>query len=162
MHRAILLSGLAFLMLGCGSPPAATGIPHVSGDDVIKPITGPADPYHNALAGPHGLNTGVTNYTDCTGRTHLTTAAAAIDTCLHDRIYVVGHNPGVFTPLLRFQPGDVMTFRNAAGLVDTWTVVGTRDWVYADGVPPLLDGARGQAQTCLDASGSVDRIVDFR
>lgn len=159
MRRAIILATLAVLV-GCGS--AAVAMPHVTAVDQVTPITGPADPYHNALAGPHGLSTGLTNYTDCTGRTPLTSAAAALDTCVTDRTYVVGHNPGVFTPLLQYQPGDVITFHNGAGQVDNWTIIGVRDWVYANGIPPLQPGARGQLQTCLNASGSVDRILDFK
>lgn len=163
MRRAIILATLALLVACGGEAQGATFIPHITTADQVVPDTGPpAHPGYNELLGPGGLYTGVTNYTDCTGRTPLTTYSAALDTCVTGRAYFVGHNPGVFSPILNYHPGDVVTFYNGRGLQDHFTVVGSRDWVWGNGIPPLLPGARVQFQTCLTADGSVDRIVDFR
>lgn len=167
--RCLLLLPALLLLVACGEPQVATaptqatGIPLVTQGDDITPETGPpADPTRNVLSGPGGLYTGVTNYTDCSGHTRLTNASAALDVCVRGRTYFVGHNPGVFSPLLHYAPGDVITFLNGAGQTDHFTVVTVRDWAYVNGVPPLSAGARAQFQTCINPSGSLDRVLDAR
>jgi hypothetical protein len=110
------------------------------------------------------LDTSVTVYDDCSGQTELTHDTAAIDTCVGGRTYFVGHNAGVFTPLLDLGVGDLLTWYDAGGAAHRLRVVAVRDdWLRDTGVPPLATGAVvAQFQTCETAypDGSHDRILD--
>jgi hypothetical protein len=107
------------------------------------------------------LHTGVGTYSDCTGRTALTHAEAAIDTCVHDVTYFVGHNPGVFTPLLHMGAGSVITWYDDNATAHRLVVVSTRTWASRNGVPPpARPGEAAQFQTCLVPDGSLDLILD--
>jgi hypothetical protein len=58
-----------------------------------------------------GLQVGVVDYADCTGGTPMTRASAVHFMCTPAAVVAfVGHNPGVFTPLLRTQTGDRVTY----------------------------------------------------
>jgi hypothetical protein len=122
----------------------------------------PPAPPRNLLRSADGrLYTGVGVYGDCTGRTPLTHSEAAIDTCVTGRTYFVGHNPGVFTPLLSESVGSVITWWDGAGHAHVMRVVAVRKWTAANGVPPPVSGAVvAQFQTCANADGSVDWIYD--
>lgn len=62
------------------------------------PLSSPV--FRNRLMSNDGsLDTSVGIYSDCSGRTPLSHAEAQIDTC-ETGSYFVGHNPGVFAPLL--------------------------------------------------------------
>ena len=107
------------------------------------------------------LNTAVTTYSDCSGATALTHSEAAVDTCVHGRTYFVGHNPGVFTPLMTENVGAVITWWDDSGTAHNLRVVAVRSWQRADGVPPVVSGdVVAQFQTCQVLDGSVDRILD--
>jgi hypothetical protein len=116
----------------------------------------------NLLRSDDGLlDTGVGIYSDCSGNTALTHAAAAIDTCVGGITYFVGHNPGVFTPLMSENVGSLITWWDANGSAHRLRIVAVRTWMRADGVPPAVSGAVvAQFQTCLLADGSKDRILD--
>jgi hypothetical protein len=125
------------------------------------PTTGP----RNLLVSADGsLDTPVTVYDDCSGQAELTHTAAAIDTCVGGRTYFVGHNAGVFTPLLDLGVGDLITWYDDHGAAHRLRIVRARDdWVRDDGVPPLATAAVvAQFQTCETAypDGSRDRILD--
>ncbi|HET9050124.1 MAG TPA: hypothetical protein VFO60_00375 [Candidatus Dormibacteraeota bacterium] len=127
------------------------------------PAPAPVQParYVNWLTSSDGtLSTGVGTYSDCSGQTVLSHAMADIDTCMSDRVYFIGHNPGVFTPLLHMGAGAVITWWDANGSAHRYEVVASATWQRANGVPPLVGGAVAQFQTCLTADGSVDRILD--
>ncbi len=106
------------------------------------------------------LNTGVGYYGDCSGRTELSHAIAAIETCIGGRTYFVGHNPGVFTPLLHMGVGSIITWYDGNGTAHVLRVIGVRTWHRFAGVPPLLGGATAEFQTCISADGTVDRLMD--
>ena len=107
------------------------------------------------------LNTGVTTYSDCRGTTPLTHTEAAVDTCVHSVTYFVGHNPGVFTPLMSENVGALITWWDDGGTAHHLRVVAVRSWQRADGVPPVVDGAVvAQFQTCQVLDGSIDRVLD--
>lgn len=129
-----------------------TPVPHVA----PAPVS-----YHNRLVSSDGtLNTYVGYYSDCSGRTALTHASAAIDTCVGGRTYFVGHNPGVFTPLFHMGVGTIITWFDGAGNAHRLRIIGVRSWYRSSGVPPLLGGAVAQFQTCITSDGSVERIMD--
>jgi hypothetical protein len=110
------------------------------------------------LSGPFGLDTAVGLYHDCSGKTELTDAEAAIDTCVTDQTYFVGHNIGVFSPVMLLSVGDVVTYTDATGMRHPWTVTALRD-VPINTPPSHWAGVVAQMQTCT-LQGSW-RIVDL-
>jgi hypothetical protein len=140
--------------------PAPTPVPVPTPLPTPTPTPPPA--LTNWLEGS-GVNTPVTLYTDCTGQTPLTQTSAVIDPCIppavgRDELYFVGHNYGVFTPLLNAPDGTVMTYYDGSGVVHTFTIEGYVDVPWADGVPEPPVGTAAQFQTCLDASGITIRV----
>jgi hypothetical protein len=100
-------------------------------------------------------------YSDCSGQTPLTHASAAIDTCISGRTYFVGHNPGVFTPMLSESVGSIITWWDGAAHAHVLRIVAVRSWMRSDGVPPPVSGAvTAQFQTCAVYDGSKDWIYD--
>lgn len=145
--------------------PVPTAVPTPAPPPPPPPPTrppAPPPPPHNLLRSADGrLDTGVGTYSDCTGATPLTHAMAAIDTCVGGRTYFVGHNPGVFTPLLSESVGSIITWWDGAGNAHRLRIVSVRQWQSANGVPPMVNGSVvAQFQTCENASGSVDWIFD--
>jgi hypothetical protein len=135
-----------------------------------RPVTPPPPPpapqlIRNALTSGDGtLHTGVGVYADCTGRTPLTSLEAAIDPCTSGPTYFVGHNVGVFTPLMHMTVGSTITYYDGSGAAHPWRVVSVRDGhPSADGVPaPTQADVVAQFQTCesYSPSGQYDRILD--
>ncbi|HEX3606680.1 MAG TPA: hypothetical protein VH134_12205 [Candidatus Dormibacteraeota bacterium] len=133
------------------------------------PVAAPPPPppapvvVRNLLTSDDGtLHTAVGVYSDCSGHTELTHAMAAIDTCMHNVLYFVGHNAGVFTPLMHIGVGAIITYHDGAGTAHVWRVSSVRaDWTAANGVPPVTSSdVVAQFQTCVVPDGSVDRILD--
>src|ERR1039458_9461515 len=89
--------------------PAATPLP----TPTVQPTLLPAPPSLPATATPDprsvligaGVDTEVTTYSDCTATSPLPRSEAAIYACATWDTYFLGHNPGVFTPLLSAQNG---------------------------------------------------------
>jgi hypothetical protein len=107
------------------------------------------------------LNTGVGTYADCSGRTRLQSNEAAIDVCISGRTYFLGHNAGVFTPLMHMHAGDHLTYTDGGGGHHRYLIVSTRDWLAVNGTAPVTRGdVSAQFQTCIRPDGSLDRIVD--
>jgi hypothetical protein len=107
------------------------------------------------------LHAGVGTYTDCSGRTPLQKGEAAIDTCIRGRHYFLGHNYGVFTPLLHMQPGDHLKWTDGSSVQHRLRIVGVRDWTPSDGAPPVVEpDVYAQFQTCVREDGSLERILD--
>lgn len=150
--------------------PAATPVPPTAAPTAPPPpvvhtpapTAPPAPPPHSRLVSDDGrLDTGVGVYSDCSGNTALSHAYAAVDTCVGGRTYFVGHNPGVFTPLMAESVGSVITWWDASGAAHRLRVVARRDWYRSNGVPPTVSGAVvAQFQTCLVTDGSEDVILD--
>lgn len=113
-------------------------------------------------SGDGSLDTAVGVYGDCSGRTELTHVMAAVDTCIPGPQYFVGHNVGVFTPLMHMGVGAIITYYDGGAAAHAWRVVSVRaDWRSANGVPPATGSdVVAQFQTCVVADGSVDRILD--
>jgi hypothetical protein len=129
------------------------------------PVTRPAasSRRHDWLTSSDGtLNTRVGVYTDCSGASALTYAAAAIDTCVAGPTYFVGHNAGVFTPLMHLGVGSIITYYDGDAVAHAWRVVSVRPrWRAADGAPPPTEpDVVAQFQTCAAPDGSTDRILD--
>jgi hypothetical protein len=126
------------------------------------PATAPV--LRSMLIGPGGLRTAVATYSDCSGNSELSHAVAAIDTCVAGPTYFVGHNYGVFTPLMSVVVGQNITYYDAQGRAHQWRIVSIRDdWPSANGSPrPTQRDVVAQFQTCETSSptGEFDRIVD--
>ena len=145
------------------TPAPAPVATHAATPEPTTPPRTPAPaPPRNLLRSADGrLDTAVGVYSDCSGATALTHSAAAVDTCVTQDTYFVGHNPGVFTPLLSESVGSVVTWWDGNGQAHVWRIVAVRSWVRADGVPPAVSGAVvAQFQTCEVADGSKDWIFD--
>jgi hypothetical protein len=127
----------------------------------VPPPPPPAPPRNLLRSADGRLVTGVGIYSDCSGSTPLTRSESAIDSCVSGRTYFVGHNPGVFTPLLSESAGSIITWWDAAGTAHVLRIVAVRSWTSADGVPPPVSGAVvAQFQTCQNYDGSKDWIYD--
>ena len=122
----------------------------------------PAPSGVNLLVSADGrLHTGVGIYSDCSGASPLTRAVAAIDTCIHGLTYFVGHNPGVFTPMMSMPIGEVITWWDSAGHAHPLRIVAERRWAHTSGtLGPATAGVVAQFQTCITADGSVNLIID--
>lgn len=141
-------------------PPTAPPV-----DIVATPAPTPAPvTYSNYLSGPHGLSTAVGWYSDCSGRSELTFSEAAIDTCISPELYFVGHNYGVFTPLLNYNVGDQITYWDGNGGAHVYTVVAIQN-VPANSTPTAASsGYPAVFQTCLEAEANApdDHILYAR
>ncbi len=147
--------------------PAPTPIPTVvpapprTAAPPTSPPAPPPPPRNRLISADGKLNTGVGIYSDCSGATPLTHSSAAIDTCVTGRTYFVGHNPGVFTPLLSEGVGSIITWYDGGGSIHRLRIVAVRTWQSANGVPPMVNGSVvAQFQTCENLSGSEDWIYD--
>jgi hypothetical protein len=98
-------------------------------------------------------------YGDCSGRTPLTHAEVAIDSCVTGQgPYFVGHGlPGLFAGLLNLSVGDSIYWYNAEGRLTVYTVNSllTLPWNRVGYVP----GSAATFQTCINGTGLVDRLV---
>ena len=122
----------------------------------------PSWPTRNFLLSADGtLHTSVRLYTDCSGNTPLPGGQAAIDTCTTRVTYFVGHNVGVFTPLMHMGVGALITWWDSNGTAHPLRVVSVRNWSHGPGFPaPARSDVIAQFQTCITADGSVDRVLD--
>jgi hypothetical protein len=108
-----------------------------------------------------GVDTALTKYADCSGQSPLPEDEASVDLCAPSGvIYFVGHNPGVFTPLMKAVPGDIITWQDRSGAIHRFIVTSTRDVLWKDGFPKPTQGSVAEFQTCATPDGSIDRIVD--
>ena len=138
-----------------GPAPAA----HVAPLSPAAPPSAPVS-YRSRLVSADGtLNTGVSYYSDCSGHTVLTRSSAAIDTCVGGRTYFVGHNPGVFTPLLHMGVGSIITWYDGNGNAHRLRIIAVRQLAHV-GVPSLAGGAVAQFQTCITPDETLNRILD--
>jgi hypothetical protein len=113
------------------------------------------------LSGDGTLRTPVGSYTDCSGLTPIPPFEAALWPCVPGRLYFVGHNPGVFTPLMHMRVGDVLTYIDRDGLRHLYRIVRVEDWPRAGGSPPPASASVvAQFQTCVTPDATLDRIVD--
>lgn len=119
-----------------------------------------AQPRNWLVSADGTLNTGVGIYDDCTGRTRLTRRSAAVDGCVTGRTYFVGHNPGVFAPLMDLSIGAILTWYDSGGVPHRLRILAVRRWQRSAGIPTLLNGAVAQFQACITADGSLERILD--
>ena len=88
---------------------------------------------------------------------------AVIDTCVSGRLYLLGHNPGVFSGAFSLGAGSTLTYDDSNGVVHHYRVVGVRTIDTQRSVfPParVEPDVSLQLQTCVNISGSVVRLID--
>ncbi len=165
---------LARLLTALSPPPAATAPrtaaapavrrrPSLHQVPVAVPPGGRPVARRNRLVSADGtLDAPVGIYTDCTGRSPLSRAEAAIDTCYWNPAYFVGHNLGVFSPLMHMGVGSLITYYDADGRAHLWRVVFVHDgWPIGPGRPtPAGSDVVAQFQTCASGDRSLGRVLD--
>lgn len=125
------------------------------------PPSAPGGPRDWLLSADKTLSTAVGVYTDCSGASPVPQDMAAIDTCVKGRVYFVGHNAGVFTPLMHMGAGALITWYDDRGVAHVFRVVEVHDTAGAQPMTaPSQKSIVAQFQTCETPSGSVDRILD--
>ena len=139
------------------SPPAATVAP-------ARP-TAPRPPLAvgaNTIVIPRlGLRQPVGWYSDCLGRAAVPRWGTWRWSCAGaNNIYVMAHNPGVFTPILGLHAGDVIQYGDPSGRVHTYrvsyTTIVSNTQMWPLGATP---SSSLTLQTCWTWDGSRDFIV---
>jgi sortase (surface protein transpeptidase) len=108
-----------------------------------------------------GLNQPVGWYSDCLGRAPVPRWGAWRWSCAGaNNIYVMAHNPGVFTPILGLRAGDIVLYGDPSGRVHTYRVSSTtivaNTQMWPLGATP---SSSLTLQTCWTWDGSRDFIV---
>ena len=112
--------------------PSPTAVPELPPTPYRLPLLGTAP--SNGAPGPApragsfisvpavGLQIGVVDYTDCNGTTPMTRSSAVRFGCTPAAVTtLVGHNPGIFTPLTRAQTGDRVHYQHD-GVDDVYVI----------------------------------------
>ncbi len=108
-----------------------------------------------------GLSQPVGWYSDCMGRAPVPRWGAWRWSCAGvNNIYVMAHNPGVFTPILGLRAGDIVLYGDPSGRVHTYRVSSTtivsNTQMWPLGATP---SSSLTLQTCWTWDGSRDFIV---
>ena len=144
-------------------PPPPPPPPPVAPPPPPAPVVNAFDlPHSNWVMVPSvGINVAVGSYTDCNGFAPVPHGIAARDWCaVASTVYLIGHNPGVFTPLPGVHVGALVRYWDAAGHAFTYKVTSvtlqsrSNDSEIMTPGPPHLD-----FQTCANADGSMIWIV---
>lgn len=126
------------------------------------PAPDPFDqPHANWLMLPSvGVSLPLTDYRDCSAATDVPAGGGVRDWCAAaTTVYLAGHNPGVFTPLLRAHPGDLVRYWDGAGAASTYRIASSQlisraqyQVMTQGGTPRLV------MQTCAVLDGSQDWV----
>ncbi|TMC43839.1 MAG: sortase [Chloroflexi bacterium] len=142
------------------SAPLATAVRPVAA--APRPAPAPAVVRANTIVIPRlGLNQPVGWYRDCLGRAPVPRWGTWRWSCAGaNNIYVMAHNPGVFTPILGLRAGDIIRYGDPSGRVRTYRVSSTTI-VSNTQMWPLGATAASTLtlQTCWTWDGSRDFIV---
>ena len=108
-----------------------------------------------------GLSQPVGWYSDCLGRAPVPRWGTWRWSCAGaNNIYVMAHNPGVFTPILGLRAGDIVRYGDPSGQVHTYRVSSTtivsNTQMWPLGATPVSSLT---LQTCWTWDGSRDFIV---
>ena len=146
-------------MPATGDAPAP-GVPvHLPSLNLSGTDSGPAPtprPGSRILVPSVGLQVGVVDYSDCSGDTPMTRVSAVLFGCTPSAVTTfVGHNPGVFTPLLRTQTGDHVFYQHD-GVQDAWIITARYRVSPQDASTYAEDGSYQHAvfATCAEPDSS--------
>src|SRR5712691_1464274 len=108
-----------------------------------------------------GLSQPVGWYSDCLGRAPVPRWGAWRWSCSGvNNIYVMAHNPGVFTPILGLRAGDIVQYGDPSGRIHTYRVSSTTIVSNTQMWPLGATSASSLTlQTCWTWDGSRDFIV---
>ena len=149
---------------------AATPMPLVSAPvaNAVQAAAPPPQPapalvaHANTIVIPRlGLSQPVGWYSDCLGRAPVPRWGAWRWSCAGvNNVYVMAHNPGVFTPILGLRAGDIVLYGDPSGRVHTYRVSSTtivsNTQMWPLGATP---SSSLTLQTCWTWDGSRDFIV---
>jgi hypothetical protein len=127
-----------------------------------RPAPAPAVVRANTIVIPRlGLNQPVGWYSDCLGRAPVPRWGTWRWSCAGaNNIYVMAHNPGVFTPILGLHAGDIIRYGDPSGRVHTYRVSSTTIVSNTQMWPLGATAASSLTlQTCWTWDGSRDFIV---
>jgi hypothetical protein len=160
------LAALQVLATAAASPLPLVAAPVAS---AIQPVAPPAPQPRPALVArantiviPRlGLSQPVGWYSDCLGRAPVPRWGTWRWSCAGaNNIYVMAHNPGVFTPILGLRAGDIVLYGDPSGRVHTYRVSSTtivaNTQMWPLGATP---SSSLTLQTCWTWDGSRDFIV---
>jgi Sortase domain len=160
------LAAMQVLATAAASPMPLVAAPVAS---AIQPVAPPAPQPRPALVArantiviPRlGLSQPVGWYSDCMGRAPVPRWGAWRWSCAGaNNIYVMAHNPGVFTPILGLRAGDIVLYGDPSGRVHTYRVSSTtivsNTQMWPLGATP---SSSLTLQTCWTWDGSRDFIV---
>ena len=147
------------------TPPPAAVAPLPPAEVQAQPappqVLGPAVRANNIVIPRLGLNQPVGWYSDCLGRAAVPRWGTWRWSCAGaNNIYVMAHNPGIFTPILALRAGDIIKYGDPSGRVHTYrvsytTIVSnTQLWPLGPTASSALT-----LQTCWTWDGSRDFIV---
>lgn len=170
-HRGLLKEEQALAALQVLATAAASPMPLVAAPvaSAIQPVAPPAPQPRPALVArantiviPRlGLSQPVGWYSDCLGRAPVPRWGTWRWSCAGaNNIYVMAHNPGVFTPILGLRAGDIVLYGDPSGRVHTYRVSSTtivaNTQMWPLGATP---SSSLTLQTCWTWDGSRDFIV---
>jgi sortase family protein len=164
VHEEQLAVAASQTVAAAAAPPPVVSAP-VALVPRSAPVAAPPAPaavHANNIVIPRlGLNQPVGWYTDCLGRAAVPRWGTWRWSCAGaNNIYVMAHNPGIFTPILRLHAGDIIEYGDPSGRVHTYRVSYTTI-VSNTQLWPL--GATSSSaitlQTCWTWDGSRDFIV---
>jgi len=152
------------------SAAAATAMPVAAAPANAVPAVAPAAPKPprtlvaraNTIVIPRlGFSQPVGWYSDCLGRAPVPRWGAWRWSCAGvNNIYVMAHNPGVFTPILGLRAGDIVQYGDPSGRIHTYRVSSTtivsNTQMWPLGATP---SSTLTLQTCWTWDGTRDFIV---
>lgn len=139
-----------------GSPAAPVHLPLLNVATGDPGTATPPRPGFQISVPAVGLRVGVVDYGDCAGNTAMTRVSAVHFLCAPSAVTTfVGHNPGVFTPLLRTQPGDRVYYSHD-GVQDAWVISARYRVSPQDAAGYTQDGSYPHAvfATCAEPDSS--------
>jgi hypothetical protein len=173
-HRLVLqqvreqqaaLAALQVLAAAAASPVPLVAAPVANAVEPVAPAAAPPPApvaRANTIVIPRlGLSQPVGWYSDCLGRAPVPRWGAWRWSCAGvNNVYVMAHNPGVFTPILGLRPGDIVLYGDASGRIHTYRVSSTtivsNTQMWPLGATPTSSLT---LQTCWTWDGSRDFIV---
>jgi hypothetical protein len=164
-QRAALAA--AQLLEAAANPAPLAAVPAVAAVQRVaapapRPAPAPAVVRANTILIPRlGLVQSVGWYSDCLGRAPVPRWGTWRWSCAGaNNIYVMAHNPGIFTPILGLRAGDIVKYGDPSGRVHTYRVSYTTIVSNTELWPLGATSASSLTlQTCWTWDGSRDFIV---
>ena|SRR5437773_7185192 len=155
----VLAAAAAATPMPVAAAPFANAVPAVA--PAPKPPPAPVARANTIVIPRLGLSQPVGWYSDCLGRAPVPRWGAWRWSCSGvNNIYVMAHNPGVFTPILGLRAGDIVQYGDPSGRIHTYRVSSTtivsNTQMWPLGATP---SSTLTLQTCWTWDGTRDFIV---